>query len=184
MTVKKLFKPSVYRRIASAGDIIPVVPKLIQEYQTPKDEIASRINDVLVRIFNDADLHAAVRSYGKRIPFAQYDFAPYEIGDRCYNGFHHLALDPTRRMVLVRQELMFMTDETELNNYDLFQTENGIFYVQVREGTAPGEPREWKEGVLAANDIRGYEWQPQHDKSKLHTTYSILKSLEDAIFRL
>jgi hypothetical protein len=179
MTTEKLFEPSVYRGIVLAGDVVPAVPRLIQEYQSPKNGEAERVNDALVRIFNDTDLHATVRSYGERISFAQY-----ETVDKCYNGFHHLVLDPEKRMVLVRRELLFMADhpdETEFKDYDLFQTNGGVFYVQLRSGNARGEPLEWKEGVLASNDMGGYEFSSNFVKEKVLSSDQVLTSLRQAI---
>ena len=146
------------------------------EYQTPKNKQVSEVNRVLVQIFNDSDLHSAVRLYGRQIPFA---FAQDKI-DRCYNGFHHLFLDPARRMVLVRQELKFMADhpdEVEQISYQLFQTKEGIYYVQEKFTACP-QNRAYNEGVLAANDIRQYEFGCNKDSAKRLTGRQILNSLE------
>ena len=176
-----LFSPELYSQVAALGDIFPEVPRLILEYQKPKDEEAAKINDLLVRIFNDSQLHTSIRASGRMVSFGEHT------KDHSYIGFYRLVITHIERMILIRQELQFMADhgdETEFKDYNLFQTENGIFYVQIRKGKAPGEPSQWKEGVLAANDLRGYEWPPQHDKSKLPTPDSILKSLEEAISTL
>jgi len=175
----KLFKQSVYRTLASARVAVPAIPKFIQEYQTPKNEESNKINSVLVRIFDDEDLHTAVRAYGQSIEFAQY-----KPRTKTYNGFHHLVLDPTKRLVLVRQELQIYADhldETELKHSNLFKTTDGVFYVKLRDGTAPGEPRTWKEGVLASNDMQGYEFCPNFDKKTALSSDQVLESLEQAI---
>lgn len=176
-----LFAPEVYNKIALVGDRVPVVPRLILEYQSPKDAEAIRINDLLKQIFNDSQLHVAVRAYGKPISFAHHT------DDRSYIGFHHLTLDPAKRMILARQELQLYADhinETEQRPYDLFQTENGIFYIQIRDGTQPGEPSKWKEAVLAANDIIGHEKDWIIQKRIVFTAEDIRKSLEETVSSL
>lgn len=201
MAQERLFKPSTYRRIALAGETIPETPNTnteklfklptyikiaffgktipgildntdIEKYQTPRDVASRRINAALVKIFDDSDLHAAVRAYGQRITFAPSRTGPFRPGDDCYTGFFHLELDPDKRMVLVRRELQFMADhpdQVELNDYDLFQTDGGIFYVPYKAST---------EAVLAANDMRSVA---KFDKRRALSANRVLKSLEAAI---
>jgi hypothetical protein len=181
---KKLFIPAIYRRIALTGEIVPGVPEgvNIEKYQTPVDAASQRINDVLVRIFKDSDLHAAVRAYGQRIPFACY-----KTDNPCYSGFHHLALDPEKRMVVVRQELQYLADhpdETELKAYALFQSDGGIFYVQSKFKGLGEATQWWNEAVLASNDLRGHEFNANFDARKALSSDQVLKSLDAAVYGL
>jgi len=184
MTQKRLFIPATYRRIALTRDTIPGVPEdvKIEKYQTPVDAASQRINDFLVRIFEDSDLHATVRAYGQRIPFAHY-----KTDNPCYSGFHHLALDPDKRMVLVRQELQYMADhpdETESKAYALFQSDGGIFYIQSKFKGLGGAAQWWNEAVLASNDMRGHEFNANFDERKALSSNQVRKSLEAVVFGL
>lgn len=175
-TQQTIMTTEVFERMAKQGQSMPKIPDEKMEYQTSRDKQATEVNKVLVQIFNDSDLHSTVRLYGRAIPFA---FAQNKT-DHCYTGFDHLSLDPTKRMILVRKELQFMADhadETDLKFYQLFQTKDGIYYVQEKFTVGP-ENRAYNEGVLAANDIRQYEFGSNKDSARKLTGKQILKSLE------
>lgn len=162
---------------------VPGIPNvIIERFQKPVNDSSRRMNGLLVRIFNDSELHAAIRAYGEKIPFAHY-----RTDDSCYTGFFNLELDPEKRMILVRRELQYMADhndETELKNYDLFQTDGRLFYVQRKFEGEVGKQRGYNEAVLASNDMTGHEFSTNFNRKKAPTPNRILKSLTNAVDHL
>ncbi len=146
----------------------------VDSWGEPRDPEAGEINKVLLAIFNDEDLHQAVRVYGKGLHFAQYS-PPADKHD-AYQGYWNLTLDPEQKMVLIRREPIPGRWHAR---YDLFTKGTGVFYV-----AHWGDDSERYKGVLAANDIRCQEGGVNLPPGGCLTADQILQSLDETVNRM
>ncbi len=165
-----LFDQKVYEQISRWRRHLPpnvVIPN-ITHYQEPRDGEAAAINQLLLKILHDETLAMAIYLGGSPINFATRPPGPRR------RGYHGLRLHQHGGIILTRREPSSVDpgDDWDFLDYRLFYTPQGVYYSSSHKG------------VLAANDVRGYDSRGKLNPERAMTAAQVLQSLEEAIANL